>query len=415
MRLAMTVTSVLLLSLPALAEDDPRREAVHRRAQPELVGEEPAWRRELRRSLDERKVSFDYVQLPLSEAILYLVEKTGLNIILDPEALREAGDTPISLKVFEMPVAHALKWLLEPADLCYDLKDGAVFVTVWRKLQRDVVRRIYEVHDIAAATWERPEPHDALSGFGQRRGGGELRGIGELADFIRDIHPTEWGVEIGTSIEARGGHLVILQRPEVHAEIVDCLRRLRERLLLQVRIDAKLFAMSESFLSKLRALTKPGEGTIYLKPVELDLIDRILKEGKDVQLVAAAHATCFNAQRNNSHGGQSIQRVFDDKGKRQRFFFGTELDVRPLVSFDRKYVTFDMRLTRCEPLEDEERGAQVYRFSTTTTCLDTDTVMVAGASMPRAEGKPPRRLVALVTPTILRLEPPKPLDAAARE
>ena len=90
------------------------------------------------------------------------------------------------------------------------------------------------------------------------------------------------------------------------------------------------------------------------------------------------------------------------EGKKATFFRGTILDVRPKLGPARKYVTMDLRLTRVSGGNEPDEQGQVFRCCGTITCLETDTVLLAGATSPDHGGK---RLVALVTPHVLRLEP----------
>lgn len=86
------------------------------------------WEKEFEAKLDE-KVSFEFVQTPLSEVVRFLQNLTGLSMILDPRACEEVGDVSISLKVSDMRLRLALGWILRLANLTYDLRDGAIFIS----------------------------------------------------------------------------------------------------------------------------------------------------------------------------------------------------------------------------------------------------------------------------------------------
>jgi hypothetical protein len=411
----MTVTSALLLSLPALAEDDPRRAAVLARAERELESarEEPAWKTEITRAL-EKRMSFEFAETPLCEAVEHLAGKTGVNMILDRQDTEDAKHTPITLKVTDMRLGIALDWILKLADLEYTLKDEAVFITTHVSHGCYILLKIYDVRDFVAATRDTPAPLSLAGLLGRAtllQGESDLEGehlVGSLAEMIMSsVHPSSWGAELGTGIEVSGGRLVIMQRPVVHRLIGEFLAALRGDRAYQVRVEARLVAAAEPLLEELSALSKPGEGAIYLTRAQLNLMAGALMDGKQAELVHAASLTCFNGQRNYTHAGEQVEYFSNMDKKHRAAFLGTVLDVRPLVSFDRKYVTVDVRICRTEPAREAVFPARVHRFRSTITCLDTDTVMIAGASMSKEEGKPHRRLVALVTPSILRLEPPK--------
>ena len=79
---------------------------------------------------------------------------------------------------------------------------------------------------------------------------------------------------------------------------------------------------------------------------------------------------------------------------------GIILDVRPSISFDRRYVTMALRITR---VNGGRKPPRMFRFRASVKCLDSDTVLLAGASLPGEDN--PRRLIALLTPSVLHLEP----------
>ncbi len=304
-----------------------------------------------------------------------------------------------------MSLKLAFEWILRLIGSDYALRDGALFVSTPERMAFDVVLRIYDVRDLTAllpeysppgidalgTLWPKGQPSILSRELGEQK---HLLSAGGLGEMIQTrVRPETWAPELGTSIEARQGRLVVLQRPNVHQEISELLRRLLRERALQVGVDARLLSVSEALLARLRALQKPGEGTVFLRRPQLELITQALQAAEDASLVDAASLTCLNGQRTHTLSGKTFER---QGGKEVAIQFrGTILDVRPMVSFDKKYVTMHLQLMRIEG-----EPVQVFKFSTTVTCLETDTVLLAGASLPDG-----RRLIALVTPTILHLEP----------
>lgn len=225
--------------------------------------EEPEWKKEIRRKMD-RRVSFEFVDTPLTEAVTFLHALTELNIIIDPRALEEVGgDINITLRVADMPLDLALKWILRLAGLDYTLKSEAVFISTAQKLAGEVDLRVYDVRDLTSQITDFQAPEmvigadvGGVGAFGVGAGisftGGAEAGVVEaatLADIIQNhIQPTSWGEQLGTSIEDRGGKLVVMQRPEVHTLIAQLLRSFRESQTLQVLCEAKFLEVRDSFL-----------------------------------------------------------------------------------------------------------------------------------------------------------------------
>jgi len=406
---------------------EPRREAVHRKADL-LTGrtaDEPAWKKAMRKQL-QRKVSFEFVDTPLSEAINFLQTLTKINIILDPRAAKGGANTPITLKVSNMSLGLALEWILKLAELDYTFKHQAIFITKPENVGRaEAVLKIYDVRDLTAAVTDFPAPEVGPAGrIGARPSSTaatalqatpltEMIKARQRPDMIAEmlqtrVKPDTCAVELGTSIEEREGRLVVLQTPEVHALIAKLLDIFRAGARFQIRVEARFVAVSEELLAKLRAREKPGAGVIFMKAAQMKMLAKALAADEEAaKLVDSAALTCFNTQRAHVMSGRSFERRAGDGKLEGVYFRGTVLDVRPTVSFDRQYVTMELRLTRAAQTgDDPEAPPQYFKTRTTTTCLETDTVLITGASVPGTGGK--TRLVALVTPTILRLEPAPP-------
>src|SRR5205823_2418904 len=78
----------------------------------------------------EEPVSLNIDKQPLSEAIDFLRQYTGLNIVPDQKALLEEGltmNTPVSLTIKDVKLKNALKLLLAPLNLTYKA-DGEVLM-----------------------------------------------------------------------------------------------------------------------------------------------------------------------------------------------------------------------------------------------------------------------------------------------
>ena len=70
-----------------------------------------------------------------------------MTIILDPRAFEAGGDSsmPITLKVQNMSLELALKWILRLADLDFSLRNEAIFISNSQNLAGDVELKIYDV------------------------------------------------------------------------------------------------------------------------------------------------------------------------------------------------------------------------------------------------------------------------------
>ena len=95
----------------------------------ELRARELRQKDEIRTRLDGCKISFDFKDKPLTEAVDFIAKSANVNIIIDPKVLADRR-FPITLRVNEMSAALALKWILKLAELEYDIRDQVLFASV---------------------------------------------------------------------------------------------------------------------------------------------------------------------------------------------------------------------------------------------------------------------------------------------
>lgn len=225
--------------------------------------EEP-WKQEIRKKLS-RHVSFEFVDTPLEEAIQFLNSLTKVNIILDPKIAAEgANKTPITLRVQDMEMDLALKWILRLAELEYDLRNQAVFITKKANLAANVELEIYDIRDLTTAVTDFPGPRidvGLASGTGGQ-GGGVVNPFdttaaaptvapADLQVLIKEkLLPAEFA-DPTTSIEEQNGKLIVMQRPEIHDRIRQLLRSFRETQTVQVLTQVRFVDVTDGFLEKI--------------------------------------------------------------------------------------------------------------------------------------------------------------------
>ncbi|MCZ7647103.1 MAG: hypothetical protein M5U26_17910 [Planctomycetota bacterium] len=226
---------------------------------------EEEWKKDIRKKL-QRKVSFEFVDTPLEEAIAFLRSLTNVTMIVDPKVL-EGGAAPINLRVTDMTLELALDWILRLAELDYALKDNAVFISKKQTLIEDVDLRIYDVSDLTQTVPDFPGPDFQLVTVGDDPAAGGAGGPvnpfmqaqataaltpASIADMIRNrVQPDSWDPNQGTSIEERAGKLVVMQRPEIHELITQLLANFRATARLMVNIESRFLTIREAYLEDL--------------------------------------------------------------------------------------------------------------------------------------------------------------------
>jgi hypothetical protein len=167
-------------------------------------------------TLDE-ETSFDFNELPLTDAIHYLRDKHTIEIQIDTKMLEAESigvDTPVTRQLQGVTLRSGLRLMLDPLELTYLVKDEVLLITTAKAASIDRSVRIYPVGDLIA-----PESTDKPG-----------QGLTPIVDIIRGtVDPKSWQHPGGADIEpfALGHALVIRQTWAGHEEIELLLTGLR--------------------------------------------------------------------------------------------------------------------------------------------------------------------------------------------
>ena len=96
-------------------------------------------------------VSLNMDKQPLQEAIDFLRNYTGLNIVLDPKALNDeniTSATPVTLAANNIRLKTALKLLLKPLGLTYKIEDEVLLITSPQASMSSTISKPYYVGDL---------------------------------------------------------------------------------------------------------------------------------------------------------------------------------------------------------------------------------------------------------------------------
>jgi Flp pilus assembly secretin CpaC/tetratricopeptide (TPR) repeat protein len=218
------------------------------------------WKMDIMRKLS-RKVSFEFVDTPLQEALTFLQTLSKVNIILDPRAAAGgASQLKITLRVTDMDMETALKWILRLAELDYDLRGQAIYISTRANLATNVELEIYDIRDLTSTVTDFPAPRIELSSNTQGGGAGvnfvqpttaPTLAAPDMAQLIRErLLPADFS-DASTSIEEQGGKLVVMQRPEVHGKIRRILQSFRETQAVQVLTQVRFIDTKDGFLEQI--------------------------------------------------------------------------------------------------------------------------------------------------------------------
>lgn len=181
------------------------------------------------RMLAARRVSFEFVDTPIGEALTFFCSLAMSNLVVDPKALSRPGmDRKVTLRVKDMVLPEALDLICKQAGLVWIYRYAAMFVTTPELLGGDGVMEleIYTVQDILP-----PEDMCVLRiGPAQKEpvGRAALTGV-QLVKDIKNCDAALWE-KPGASIEETGRKLVAVQTSAGHAQVRAYLAGLRRGL-----------------------------------------------------------------------------------------------------------------------------------------------------------------------------------------
>jgi hypothetical protein len=230
MKTILTAAILGLLALPALAQEggnessDPRKQ--------EVVNK-----------LNTMRVTVDFANVTMEEAVGYLRDFSGLNIIVDAEVYKNQSEDQlkVTLKVKDLLLKSVLKLMLNSRELTAMYKEGVVLIVPKGKIDKAVTLQLYDVRDLLVKIQDFAGPKVELVSP-SKGGGGPLTGatftLEEPRSTITEEFITEmvkqntgdksWDENPNASITLTNGVLVVSQSKRVHEEIKRFVNLLRQ-------------------------------------------------------------------------------------------------------------------------------------------------------------------------------------------
>jgi type II secretory pathway component GspD/PulD (secretin)/tetratricopeptide (TPR) repeat protein len=260
-------------------------------------------------------VTLNMDKQPLQEAISFLSNYTGMNIVLDHKALADVNLTsssPVDIHVTNIRMESALKLILQPLGLTYKVENEVLVITNPQLSLSSTYPKTYYVGDLmmppkpqmnlygmnipTGQISDPPLPQGtpltngmgapaALNGSGTQTSQGEKPTVdmGPLVQLIStSIAPGSWriynpdGQDISGAYGMGGGFgggdaggaadttpigsitpfnlsisLIIRHTSEVHEQVADLLRQLRRLQDLQVSIEVRFITVSDNFFEQI--------------------------------------------------------------------------------------------------------------------------------------------------------------------
>ncbi len=189
---------------------------------------------DVQRTLNDPGFDAEFIDTPLAACIEFFRDATGLNFVIDQQALAKKGvamDVAVTCDQTPVALARCLDRILEPLDLTWFVHDNMIQVTTKSAAEEILVTRTYRVAEILKyAKTHRPDP-----GPGVSDGGPAYEPIPRdaplwLMSLLQDLTSGPWTVidGMGGSISYFENHLVVRQTHKVQTEIDQILKTLRQ-------------------------------------------------------------------------------------------------------------------------------------------------------------------------------------------
>ncbi|MFO0944460.1 MAG: hypothetical protein U1D30_00715 [Planctomycetota bacterium] len=171
------------------------------------------------RALD-KPISFEFKNTPLADAIEFIRDAAGINVVLDALAFDDVGvtlESPISMKLSNVALRSALRIMLSPLGLDTIVQDEALVITSKQHVHDRIEVVLYPVADLVIL----------------RNHSGEYAAFSEeLARTIREALNLPRGMKKAAQGTIRfdplTASLVVCQAVKLHEEISELLESLRQ-------------------------------------------------------------------------------------------------------------------------------------------------------------------------------------------
>lgn len=175
----------------------------------------------------EKLIEVEFVDQPLTQVLDYLDSVTDVQFHMDLRYLTEAGissDTPITLKLKNVPAEMVLRLMCRDLNLGYWLDNGVVIVSTADEVNNRLETRIYRVDDLVCSP--SVAKNIEASDNAAKKQKVDYDSLIEL--LTTTIKPQSWDSVGGPgSIAPYRGTLVISQTAEVHRDLQKFLNELR--------------------------------------------------------------------------------------------------------------------------------------------------------------------------------------------
>jgi type II secretory pathway component HofQ len=152
-------------------------------------------------------ISVDFKEVELDYVLGFLSDATGVNIV--PSSEIDMTEKKVTIKIKDMPLEDALRYILKSQDLVYRIEEDAVWVATKEELQNESVdTRVYFLNQGIGKFAE------ASGTYGEGEGDSSSAEVKTLKNILEDS--VDWPKDSKITLDDRTGALIISNTPSKH-------------------------------------------------------------------------------------------------------------------------------------------------------------------------------------------------------
>lgn len=197
-------------------------------------------------------ISVDFKDIELDYVLTFLSDATGVNII--PSSEIDMAEKKVSIKIKDMPLEEALRYILKSQDLVYRIEEDAVWVATKEELEDESIEtRIYFLNQ-GIGRFAEFTSTDSTSPESSSPSSGEVKTVKDILE-----NAVDWPKESKLTLDDRTGAFIISNTPS-NLEVVENLLYNLDVTPVQVLIEAKFLEVKVTDVDELGIEWKLNSG-----------------------------------------------------------------------------------------------------------------------------------------------------------
>jgi hypothetical protein len=303
-----------------------------------------------------KSATCSFRNVPLQEALDTLHTISGVNFVLDADALRNAkiaAHMPVTITTENLSLRSTLDLLLRKANLTYVINDKVILVTTPEGARGRLRQVTYSVADLVVP----------VANAADLESDGKVQPQATLEDQLmrlisNTIAPDTWTNNGGPGTLQYfplGMALVINQYQDVHEQIQELLCALRRLQDTEIAVEIRVARLSDLVLAKIHSQQPAASGDwnrgLVLDESQMRALLATVQASRRSSILQAPKITLFNGQTGALDFTQNQAFVSVDRvaaGEKGTLLSGWKYRLCPVVSADRRAVFMKLQLKRTD-------------------------------------------------------------------